>query len=117
MLLDGTRQRIQMTGAPMTAHSFPCRQRGARCLYCGVDVLRTSLRDPRDDFRVGRVYDVEMITSLRPLAVDELPELPIVPSDPGESVLVALRRRAVFHRFEDFSDGCHYGSGWRYAAE
>ena len=107
MLLDGARQRIQMTRSRVTAHALPRRQRGARRLYGRIDVLRAPVGNPRDDSGVRRIDDLEMIPRFRPFTVDEMAEFSVVPRNPGESVLVTLGSGAVLHRLEDFSDGCH----------
>ena len=70
-------------------------------------------KDPRQNFAVGRIDDVERLAGLGPLAVDEVPEHALVFAEPCAGGLIRFGCGPVLHRFENLGDCRHQGIGWR----
>jgi len=104
MLLDGARQGVQVARPGVAGQRGP----GGKRLACGRDgavhVRLAGLRDARQPGRGGGVDDVEprVALSFGPAPADEQSECAVLPGDPLEGRLVALGRRPVGHRIEDF---------------
>ena len=110
MLLHAARERVQVARARVRRERLPRRERRARRAHRRVDVGRRAVRDARDRLRRRGIDHLEHRTRLGPRAVDVVAEHAFVLAEPGERFLVALRRRAVLHRLEDFGDGGHWAS-------
>ena len=107
MLLYLARQRVQVPRAGVTRQGGPGGERGARGGHGGVYVGRIALRHAGKGPGRSGVHGVEQLAARGAYRAptDEVPELTAVPRDPLEGRRLALRRRAVVHRFEDGGDG------------
>src|SRR5664279_1071315 len=106
MTLDEPGDGIEVFGAGMAAEPRPSGLRLARCFHRSIDIPRTGLRHPGQHLARRRVRRVEPRTAFRlpPASVDEKLGVGVL-LDPGARFLVALRRRTVVHRVEDFGYG------------
>src|SRR5215467_10680192 len=107
MLLYAARERVQVARPRVRRERPPRGERRTCCRHSSADVCGSTVRDARDDL-VGRWIDyVEQRARLCEDAADVVPECAMMTREPGERLLVALRRRAVLHRFEDLRYSCH----------
>src|SRR5581483_6599423 len=106
MLLHKACQRVQITGARMSARCTPFRRRNLRSLNGSVDVSSSALRDTRQRVSGRRIEGVE-IGSRRgflPLTSDEMSEAALVTIEPGYRLFGVFRGGTVFHADEFFRD-------------
>ena len=104
------RQRVEVASPRVRSERLPFWERCARGSNRGVDVrwpiparLWRASRRWRD-----RGVEVSAVRRLPPRAVDEVSEAAAVTIEPGQRFFRILRRRAVFHGDEFFSDA-HIG--------
>ena len=107
VLLDLTRERVQVAGAHMPRCLTPRGESLARGADRGVHVFRTTLARVREGGAVGRVEHRERLRRGPPLTADEVAELPPVLVQPGQRRLGRLRRRPPGHGLEDLGDAGH----------
>src|SRR6187551_3807287 len=104
MLLDRTRERVQVARAPVTAEFLPLFQGFARGSNRGVDVLRTALRNAGEGPRVRGIYRLEDIIGARfhPFAVDEMLKAAAMLLQPLDCDAGTFRCRPVLQALENF---------------
>jgi hypothetical protein len=111
VLLDAAGHCVQVAGpaVPPDGHPFLERIGGSR--HRAIDVGLIAVRHPGQALAGGRVAAVEVVTRVRlaPLAADEVLQGCAALAQPLDCGVGALRRRSVFHRFEEVSD-FHVGS-------
>ena len=119
MALHFAREGVQVAGARVPWERGPGGRRGIGGGDGGGDVRLAALRHARQDgFRRG-IDRLEVLAfgGLDPAAVDEVAEASVVVlPEPLQRRRVALGRRPILHRFEQFGDGRHHTIGWRCAA-
>ena len=108
VFLHSARERVQMPRARVTIQPLPRGQHGAGGGHRGIDVVLRAKRDAGELLTRGGIDDVERLSRLGPLAVDEVPEDLLVFAEPVSRLLIRLGRGTILHRFEDLGD-CGHG--------
>src|SRR5262245_35776935 len=113
MLLYPAGERVQVARPRMRGERLPRGKRRTRRCHRGVDVGRGAVRDAGNDFVRRWIDYVEQRARLGENAADVVPERATMTREPGERLLVALRRGAVLHRFKDLGYCGHLALGER----
>jgi len=104
--LDQAGERVEILGPFVARQRRPCRLRPRGGLDRGIDVRGRRLCHARKNLAGGRRDGLEALAAgrLLPGPAHEQPGHAAEPLDPGARIPVALRRRTIFHRLEDFGD-------------